>query len=393
MHTRKWGIICALSLMTLPCAAAPRAAPSPVTSYRQMTAQLTQDAAQSDWVRLASVGHSTRGRALWLARLADPAACPSDTVRVLVLCRQHGDEPASTEAVLRFIHKTASGNDPALRAELRRVTLYIVPMANPDGAQAGTRANSAGIDLNRDWGVFSQPETRALARAALLLQPQVVIDAHNWDAHDPYNAHCLEIARTMETPLGKITHQMQQACVADLAASGYQVHPTAFGPDADPRLAHRWFARQGLPALLVETHSGDPRDAADFQRRQGLYLSLLHGLARRLAASSPRAQAQWEQATSAHTSQDAALFPPPAARPPRLVRGGPPRYPLWAGALCAWMFILWAAGAPRSATEPKRVFVPASGMQLKARHGTRRYQCLSRYSLARPAPVACGRKR
>ena len=40
-------------------------------------------------------------------------------------------------------------------------------MANPDGAAARTRKNGVGADLNRDWGPFQQPETRAAMRHAL----------------------------------------------------------------------------------------------------------------------------------------------------------------------------------------------------------------------------------
>jgi hypothetical protein len=37
-------------------------------------------------------------------------------------------------------------------------------MPNPDGVDGGHwRLNSGGIDLNRDWGRFSQPETASLA--------------------------------------------------------------------------------------------------------------------------------------------------------------------------------------------------------------------------------------
>jgi hypothetical protein len=48
----------------------------------------------------------------------------------------------------------------------RRAELWIVPDLNPDGHAAGSRVNAAGADLNRDFGRFSQPETR-IARALI----------------------------------------------------------------------------------------------------------------------------------------------------------------------------------------------------------------------------------
>ena len=173
----------------------------------------------------------------------------------MVLCRQHGDEPASTEAVLGLLRRIAGGGDPTLRAELRRVTLYVVPMVNPDGATAGTRVNGAGADLNRDWGTFSQPETRAVAHAVALLRPHVIVDAHNWDGGDHYNANCVEVTRDADTPLAQAAQALQAAGVAQLQASGYTVAATSYGPDADPHLAHRWFTQQRHPLLP----GGDPQ--------------------------------------------------------------------------------------------------------------------------------------
>jgi predicted deacylase len=275
-----------------------------------MTTQLKADAEKSPLVRVGTLGKSaTRKRELWIVRLADPNAGPKQTLRLLILCRQHGDEPASTEALLHLIQSVASGGDPLLRSELAHVTLYIVPMVNPDGADAGTRVNGVRADLNRDWGIFAQPETRAVANAAKRIRPALIVDAHNWDGNDEYNADCIEIPREMETRQGRAAHAMQQQAVRDLAVCGYAVHPTAWGEDSNPHLAHRWFVHQNIPSLLVETHSGSPANRADFERREGMYTALVHSLVQHYAApwmrkASPEMQEQ--------ETQEAALFPLPA---------------------------------------------------------------------------------
>src|SRR5579875_3256250 len=177
--------IIGLCLSVLATTARAASLPPLVTSYRQMTAALKTDTAHCPLLRLTSLGQSAHGhKEIWLVRVADPAVPPAQTVRLLILCRQHGDEPASTEAVLKLFHEVSGGHDAIVRAGRTQVTLYVVPMINPDGADALTRRNGAGADLNRDWGVFSQPETRAVARAASLIRPQVLVDAHNWDGDD-----------------------------------------------------------------------------------------------------------------------------------------------------------------------------------------------------------------
>jgi len=297
---------CFIFYLSLLLSMIPHALAQPnVTSYSQMSAQLKADALLSPLLRVASLGKAAGGhKDLWLVRAAQPDFDPAQTFRILVLCRQHGDEPASTEAVLGLLHRLALGKDPDLRQTLSRVTLYFVPMVNPDGADVNARSNAVGADLNRDWGDFHQPETRAVARAARLVRPNLVVDAHNWDGDDEYDADCLEVARETATPLGKKAHALQQNAMRGLAVHGYILHPTAWGADADPSLAHRWFANQHILSALVETHYGAPSDHADFLRRQGLYSDLIQYLAWHYAGASV-------ENTNA-VIQDAQLFPPMA---------------------------------------------------------------------------------
>ena len=351
-----------LLLLLLLYAAPAWASPVPITTYAQMTVRLQQDAEKSPLVRLVSLGKSASGaRRLWLVRLADPKTDPAQTQRLLVLCRQHGDEPASTEALLRLIDGVASGGEPVLRSELAHVTLYVVPMVNPDGAGAGTRVNANGADLNRDWGVFHQPETRAVAAAAKSLRPALVIDAHNWDGNDEYDADCLEIPRERESAPGRAAQAWQRQEVQDLARAGYAVHPTAWGDGSDPHLAHRWFLHEGIAAALVETHYGSPADRADFERREGMYAALVHSLARRSAAS-------WTKQTSGDTDE-AALFPPPKTTSAARQSASAPRHPkpwLWAFGLYA--LALWGMSLRKTVEEarPKR---PAARYSCPSKRG------------------------
>ena len=65
-----------------------------------------------------------------------------------------------------------------------RYRFLVVPLLNPDGVARGHwRANRGGRDLNRDWGIFSQPETAAvktwLDANAIAQRPVVMIDFHS----------------------------------------------------------------------------------------------------------------------------------------------------------------------------------------------------------------------
>lgn len=378
------------AVLTSPVLAAPGLSsghPANVTTYARMVTELRADAARCPLVRLTTLGRSAGGRRdLWMARVADPTVSTGRTVRVMLLCRQHGDEPAPTEAALALLHRLAAGHDPALGADLKRVTFYIVPMVNPDGAEAMTRSNAAGADLNRDWGVFSQPETREVDRAVTLIRPHVVIDAHNWDPGDPYNADCIEVARTLgvrTTPVTLAARDLQQDAVALLARSGYGVQSFAYNPERDPHLAHRYFTQQGLLSCLVETHAGDPRDLADFQRRQGLYLALIHGLARRYGGDGGAGLIlERLVGKAAQSPQEARLFTPTDTHRPLSVSAHPSH--LWLWAIGLYVFALWGAAQGRRSSgpadrapahrRPSPVFVPSPERPLTSRAGTRRYR-------------------
>jgi alanine racemase len=365
---------------------------APVTTYPHMVAELRADARHSPWVRLAAIGKSHDGRTLWLARVIDPSISPAKTLRLMVLFRQHGDEPAPTEAALGLLRAAAAGQYHPPPG----VALYLVPMVNPDGAAAGTRVNGVGADLNRDWGVFSQPETRAVARAVRQVRPQILVDAHNWDPSDPFNANCLEVSRDLGTPLARATAAIQKQEIGDLKRAGFSVDPTSYDQNADPHLAHRWFASQGIASLLVETHSGSPQDTANYQRRQQMYINLIKSLARHDAG-----QRNWlntVEKTRFGAIREAALFPLAPTASVREAGANPPaRKPLrWLWTILAYGAALFAAflsGGIRSWKAQTAESAPASGMRSESRRDKPRYRYSPSVRALRPAPAGYGRKR
>ena len=112
--------------------------------------------------RSVHVVHATRG------------GTPS--FRVLFYAQQHGDEVSGKDALLYLVRDIARKPD-LLPPD---VDLWILPMVNPDGAEAGTRRNAAGTDLNRDHLTLEQPETQALHRVARRVRPHVAVDCHEF---------------------------------------------------------------------------------------------------------------------------------------------------------------------------------------------------------------------
>lgn len=109
---------------------------------------------------LTALGLSVQGRpvsALEVTRPGNPW--------LLLIGRQHPPEITGAQAFFDFADRLLA-DDPLANAFRSRINLLIVPNMNPDGvAQGHWRHNHNGVDLNRDWHAFSQPETRAVADA------------------------------------------------------------------------------------------------------------------------------------------------------------------------------------------------------------------------------------
>ena len=142
-------------------------------SYEEMSAFL-ESVAQPGFITVTEEGRSTQGRKLYLVRLNRGGM--KARFKVLYYAQQHGDEVAGKDAQLTLICDIAE--HPTLLPE--DVDLYLMPMLNPDGAEARQRFNGAGEDLNRDHLLLSQPETQALYRVARRIRPHLAVDGHEF---------------------------------------------------------------------------------------------------------------------------------------------------------------------------------------------------------------------
>ena len=74
----------------------------------------------------------------------------------------------------------ATAQNAAIDEVLSHAILIFNPIQNPDGRVAGTRANSNGFDLNRDFLTQSQPETRNSIRIMKKWLAPEMLDMHGY---------------------------------------------------------------------------------------------------------------------------------------------------------------------------------------------------------------------
>ena len=126
---------------------------------------------------IAEEGVSAEGRKIPLVVLG------TGPTTVLLWSQMHGDEPTATSAlldVLEHLGRTRRTRETELL--LSRLTVAIIPMLNPDGAERTRRTNAQGIDVNRDALRLETPEGRFLKSVRDRLRPSIGYNLHN---HSP----------------------------------------------------------------------------------------------------------------------------------------------------------------------------------------------------------------
>jgi len=111
---------------------------------------------------------------------------------VLVHCESFGFEASHVEATLELAKLLSSSKDLTVRRILRKVTVLLMPMMNPDGRMMALNqweryplsagwngcGNLPGFLLNRDFQQLTQPETQAVHRVFNTWRPVAALDFH-----------------------------------------------------------------------------------------------------------------------------------------------------------------------------------------------------------------------
>lgn len=131
----------------------------------------------SDRFVVTEVGRSMQGREL------RTVAFGNGPVKVFLWSQMHGDEATATMALADVFAFLASTEASPLRDRVARdLTVTVLPMLNPDGAEVFQRENAAGIDINRDVRRLSSPEARVLKAVRDRIEPDFGFNLHDQNA-------------------------------------------------------------------------------------------------------------------------------------------------------------------------------------------------------------------
>ena len=128
--------------------------------------------------RVVKAGESVEGREIPLVKVG------RGKTSVLLWSQMHGDEPTATMALMDIFNFFKAEGQPleAVRQLLlEELSLYFIPMLNPDGAERYQRRNALDIDLNRDALRLVSPEAQLLKRVRDSLQADWGFNLHDQD--------------------------------------------------------------------------------------------------------------------------------------------------------------------------------------------------------------------
>ncbi len=123
----------------------------------------TESLGEQPHVQRSVIGKSVQGRPLHRLDITESERPDY----VFIIARQHPPEVSGAIGMMHFVD-TIAGDSELSQSFRKRYNAVVVPMVNPDGVAHGNwRCNANGVDLNRDWSHFTQPETIALKKELL----------------------------------------------------------------------------------------------------------------------------------------------------------------------------------------------------------------------------------
>ncbi|MCH8270987.1 MAG: hypothetical protein IH985_07225 [Planctomycetes bacterium] len=283
---------------------------SKAVRYDELVRYLEALAAASDLVTLSTHGMTHEGRLLYHvtitsvanharldriqadnAKLADPRTLAGSEEAQQIIDNLpgiawlaysiHGDEVSQCDAAMQLAYQLAAGTDESTRSLRNELVIHIDPSQNPDGRErylsqietligkvpnpdiaamhhaglwSAGRGNHYLFDMNRDWLMQTQPETRGRSTIIQDWNPHLVVDAHEMGSLDTY------LFDPPREPLNlQISHKLwdlRRMLSRDQAAAfnehGWSYYTKEWYDEWYPGYTNAWASLIGAAGLLYE---------------------------------------------------------------------------------------------------------------------------------------------
>jgi hypothetical protein len=178
---------------------------------------------------------------------------------IFISGRNHPPEVTGHYALQAFVETILSNTDLA-REFRKKFLVYVVPLLNPDGVDGGFwRNNSGGIDLNRDYAEFNQPESRAVRDFlnAKIVSPKKLL--FSIDFHSTWDDIYYTVDPALKGNLPGLVPEWLEKVKEDIPGYTPHVKPLYFKPPTFTLFSYL-FERFKTESLVFEIGDNTPKD-------------------------------------------------------------------------------------------------------------------------------------
>lgn len=201
------------------------------------------------------IGESFKKRKIKLIRYG------KGETKILMWSQMHGDESTASLALLDFINFLMKEKNNS-KYLANKISLYIIPILNPDGTHSFERRNYQEIDINRDALRLQTPEGRILKSIRDSLQPDFAFNLHDQYSNNsvgktgrPAAIALLAPAFDYEKSINEVRKKSLQLCV-EIKETIEQFYPgvvARYDDEFEPRAFGDNFQKWGSSTILIES--------------------------------------------------------------------------------------------------------------------------------------------
>mgnify|MGYP003665667270 FL=1 len=272
-------------------------------SYSETIAWVEKLAANSEYLRIVTVGTSEQGRPIQLLIASKDQSFSADELstskKPLIFFQAgiHAGEIDGKDAGMMLLRDISQGNKLAL---LDNANLLFIPILNVDGherrseygrvnqrgpKEMGWRTNAQNLNLNRDYTKLETAGIQAVAKVINSFDPDLYMDIHVTDGADyQYDITYGYVATGGYSPQisNWLSTYFQPEVDQALKDEGHIPGPLLFAANGNdftqgnvafsfsPRFSHTYGDIKHIPSILIENHSLKPFE----QRVLGTYVFL-----------------------------------------------------------------------------------------------------------------------
>lgn len=235
----------------------------------------------SKLIEISTAGYSVEGREIKLIKIG------SGKTNIMAWSQMHGDESTATMALLDFFNflETENESSPLIKEMLKKITLYIIPMLNPDGTERFTRRNEIDIDLNRDALRLQFPESKILKKIQEETNPKFSFNLHDQSTRYTvgnsykvatisflapaynYEKDINEVRENSMKLISQLTKNLEEFIPGHIAKYSDEFEPRAFGDN---------FVKWGSSLVLIESGGWKNNYEKSFLRKLN-FIALVSG--------------------------------------------------------------------------------------------------------------------